>query len=201
MRFTKKTVWTAIATSLVLGLVVVLGVGVGIVKFWPAARTWTQNALGSNDLATARRVVAQVGTQLGDDRIVQLSRAGEHIVGLAALAGRPGMAEVLKLTAAMPALGPLVQNGAYRQALEEALRQNVANIAQIKLDQVASPEVRAQLSEVQRVVAGKPHGVEAATAVNEDVLALLKSEAFARLRQSPGFSRLLSGAAPANEAE
>ncbi len=123
------------------------------------------------------------------------------MTGLAALAGNPEMAEVLKWTAAIPALGPLVQNGGYQKALEEAVRQNVPNIAQIRLDQVASPEVRTLLAEVQQVVAKNPQAAEAASTVNANVLNLLKTEAFARLRQNPGFSRFLSGAEPTKEPE
>jgi hypothetical protein len=197
MRFTKRIVLTAIVTTLAVGLAVIVGVGVGIVKLWPVARTWTQNALGGGGVDAARRVVAQVGAQLGNDRIVQLSRTGEGMAGFAALAGNPELAEVLKWTAAIPALGPLVQNGGYQKALEEAVRQQVPNIAQIELDQVASPEARALLAEVQQAVAKNPQGAEAASRVNANVLNLLKSEAFARLSQNPGFSRFLTGTEPA----
>jgi hypothetical protein len=157
--------------------------------------------MGAGDIDAARRVVAQVGTRLGDDRVVQLSRTGEGIAGLAALAGNPELTAVLKWTAAIPALGPLVQNGGYQKALEEAVRQNVPNIAQIRLDQVASPEVRAALAEVQQLVARNPQGAEAASTVNANVLNLLKSEAFARLRQNPDFARLLSATKSVKEAE
>jgi hypothetical protein len=201
MRLTRKKVLAVIVTALVVGLIAIVGVGVGIVKFWPVARTWTQNALGAGNIDAARRVVAQAGTLLGNDRIVELSRTGQGMAGLAALAGNPELAEVLKWTAAIPALGPLVQNGGYQKALEEAVRQNVPNIAQIKLDQVASPEARALLAEVQQVVAKDPQGAEAASTVNANVLNLLKSEAFTRLSQNPGFSRFLSGAEPAKAPE
>ena len=67
MRFTKKAVWVAIVTTLVVGLVVTVGVAVGIVKIWPVARTWAQNALGASNVDAARRVVAQVGVRLGDN--------------------------------------------------------------------------------------------------------------------------------------
>jgi hypothetical protein len=174
MRLTKKKALAALVATLVVGLAVILGVGFGIVKLWPVARTRTQT---------------------------QLSRTGGGMAGLAALTGNPELAEVLKWTAAMPALGPLVQNGGYRMALEEAVRQKVPNIAQIKLDQVASPEVRALLAEVQQTVARNPQGAEAASTVNANVLNLLKSEAFARLSQNPGFFRFLSGAKTANESE
>lgn len=201
MRFSKRTVRTAVVTSVVVGLAVTVGVGVGIVKLWPVARTWAQKVIGAGDIDSARRVVAQVGARLGDDRIVQLSRTGEGIAGLAALAGNPELAAVLKWTVAIPALGPLVQNGSYQQALEEAVRQNVPNITQIRLEQVASPEVRALLADVQQVVAKNPQGAEAVSTVNTNVLSLLKSEAFARLRQNPDFARLLSGTVPVKEAE
>ena len=201
MRFTKKTIGAVVAATLVLGLVVIVGIGFGAVKLWPVVRTWTQNTLGVSDIDSARRVVAQVGAQLGDERIVQLSRAGADPVALAALAGNPELAGVLKWTATLPALGPLVQNGGYRQALEEAIRQNVPDIAQIRLDQVASPEVRAMVAKVQQVVAENPQGAEAASTVNANVLNLLKSEAFALLCRNPDVSRILSGPEPAKKAE
>jgi hypothetical protein len=201
MRFSRRTVWTAVLTTIVVGLVVAVGVGVGIVRRWPVARTWAQGLIGAGDIESARRAVAQVGAQFRDDRILQLSRTGEGLAGLAALAGNPELAAVRKWTAATPALGPLVQNGSYQKALEEAVRQNVPNIARIRLDQVASPEARALLAEVQQVVARNPQGAEAASTVNTNVLNLLKSAAFGRLRQNPGFARFLSGTEPAKEAE
>ena len=140
MRFSRKTVWAAIAIASVVGLVVIAGVSVGIVKRWPVAMVWTQKAIGSSDLDAARRVAAQIGVHLGEDRILHLSRTGAGPALLAALTANPQLAELLKWTAAMPALGPLVLNGAYRKALEEAVRQNVPNLAQIRLDQVAAKE-------------------------------------------------------------
>ena len=201
MRISKRAVFAVIASIIAVGIIVTVGVGVGIVKLWPVARGWAQTALGVSDIESARRAVAQVGAQLGSEQIVQLSRAGAGAAGLAALAGNPELAQVLKWTAALPALGPLLQSGAYQKALEEAVRQKVANISQISLDQVASPDVRAALAEVQQAVAKSPQGAEAASAVNANVLSLLKSEAFARLRQSADFSRYLSGSEPASEGE
>ena len=201
MRFSKRTVWAAIAIASVVGLLVIVGVGVGIVKLWPVAMVWAQNVVGGSDLDAARRVVAQIGVHLGDDRILQLSRTGAGPALLAALTGNPQLAEVLKWTAAIPALGPLLQNGAYQKALEEAVRQNVSNIAQIRLDQVASPETRALLAEVQQVVANNAQGAEAAFTANANVLNVLKSEAFARLLQDPDFARFLSGTGSTKETE
>jgi hypothetical protein len=201
MRFTKKAVRVAIVTTIAAGLVVTVGIGVGIVTLWPVARAWARDALGAGNIDAAQRVIAQVGARLGDDRVAQLSRTGAGAAVLAALAGNPELAEVLKWTAAMPALGPLVQNGSYQKALEEAVRQNVPNIGQIRLDQVASPDVRARLAEVQQVVARNPQVAGAASTVNASVLNLLQSEAFARLRQNPDFSRFLSGLEPAKETE
>ena len=201
MHFTKRTVWAAIVTIIAVALIATVGVGVGIVKLSPVARTWIQSGIGARDLDAARRVVAEVGARLGDDRILQLSRTGAGAAALAALAGNSELAEVLKWTAAIPELGPLMQNGAYQKALEEAVRQNVPNIAQIRLDQVASPEVRALLADVQQVVARNPQAAAGAATVNANVIDLLKSETFARLSRNPDFSRFLSGAEPAQETE
>ncbi len=201
MRFSRRTVWAAMATVMAVGLVVIVGVGVGIVKLWPVAAVWTQNVVKGSDLDAARRLVAQIGVQLGDGRIQQLSRTGAGPALLAALTGNPQLAELLKWTAAIPALGPLVLNGAYQKALEEAIRQNVPNLAQIRLDQVAAPEMRALLGEVQQAIASNPQGAEAASAVNANVLNVLKSETFSRLLQDPDFARFLAGTEPTRETQ
>ena len=99
-------------------------------------------------MESARRVFDQAGALLGNDRLRQLSRAGEGVEGLVALAGKAKLGEAVKWTAALPALGSLVQNGGYQKAVEEAMRQNVLNITQIKLDQVSSAQARALLADV-----------------------------------------------------
>ncbi len=96
MRLSRRTVWAAIATAMFVGLVVIVGVGVGIVKLRPAAVVWTQNGAGGSHLDVARRVVAQIGVHLGDDRTQQLSRTGAGPALLAALAGNPELEEVLR---------------------------------------------------------------------------------------------------------
>ena len=58
MRFTKKTLWVAATATLVVGLVVVTAIGIGIVKLWPVARLWTENALGSQ-----RRGIGATGSR------------------------------------------------------------------------------------------------------------------------------------------
>jgi hypothetical protein len=50
MRFSKRTVRAAIVTTLVVGLVVTVCVGVGVAKLWPVARTWAQKAIGAGDI-------------------------------------------------------------------------------------------------------------------------------------------------------
>jgi hypothetical protein len=201
MGFSKRTVLAAVVTTIAVILVVTVGVGIGIVKLWPVARTWIQSGLGARASDAARGVVAEVGARLGDDRIAQLSRTGAGAAALGALAENQELAAVLKWTSAIPALGPLVQNGAYQKALEEAVRQNVPSIAQVRLEQVASPEARALLAEVQQVLARDTQAATAASTVNPDVINLLKSETFARLRQYSISSPFLSGSAPAKEAE
>jgi len=201
MRFSKRAVRTAIMTTIVLALFLAVGAGVGIVKLFPAAWTWVQNVLGGANIDAARRAVADVGAQLLDDRLVGLSRTSEGAAALAALAGNAELAQLLKWTTAIPGLGSLVQSGAYQQAIEEAVRQNVPNISEIRLDQVVSPETRTLLAEVQQVMANNPQAAEAASVVNANVLNLLKSDAFARLRQIPEFSRLLTDRVPAGGAE
>jgi hypothetical protein len=199
MQFTKRTIKAAIVATLGIGVVLTLGVAIGMVKLWPLARTSIENAVGGANTETARRVIAQVGAWLGDERISQLSRTEAGSAVLDAFAANPELTQVLKWTTTTPALGPLVQNGGYQKALEEAVRQNVSDLTQIRLDAVASPEVRAMVAHVQQVVAQHPDGAEAVSTVNTNILNLLKSESFARLRENPAFARLLSE--PAKERE
>jgi hypothetical protein len=117
MRFAKKAVRTAIVTTFVVSLVVTRALG----------RDCQALACGS-DLGTERnwtRRYRRAATVVAHDRLVRLSGPGEGMAGFAALAGNPELAAVLKWTAAIPALGPLVQNGGYQKALEETVRQNV----------------------------------------------------------------------------
>ncbi len=106
------------------------------------------------------------------------------------LTGTPGLEQLLKLTEAAPGLAALVQDGAYRKALEEAVRQNGSQIAAVKLDQVASPEVQDAVTRVQGVLNGvSPDGSMAGT-VDPAVLELLGTEAFARICRDPNFLRI-----------
>jgi len=164
-------------------------------------RTWTAKVLETSSAFTASRALADLGNQLGDDRLSKLSRTSEAASALAALAGRTELMQLLKWTTAVPGLASFVQSGAYQQAIEEAMRQNVPNIPGISLDQVASPDTRALLADVKQVMAANPEAAEAASAVNVNLLNLLKGDAFGRLRQTPEFSRIVSGLDPARTTE
>lgn len=180
MRPNRKVVLIAILGSLVLGVCLAAAVAAGVARLWPLARAWTVSALGGRDAPLSLQA-----TQLAD-RLLQLRRGGLDGAALAALAGQPGLGQLLKLIENMPALAPLVQDGAYRTALQEAARQNVRQIAEVKLEQVASPEVRDAVTRIQQALESAPPGAQAAGTVDQAVLDLLKTEAFIRLLGRPG---------------
>ncbi len=167
--------WRRIAcAAIVTGMAAKLIPTVGVVELWPVAKAWTQNVVGGRDIDAARRVAAKIRAGLGKYHVSQLNRNGVAPALSAALTGNPQLAEWLKCTAAIPSFGPSMRNGSYQKALNEAARQNVPNLAQIRFNQVAAPVMRALLVDVQRSIADHPQVAEAV----------------------PDFARFLSGAAP-----
>lgn len=94
-------------------------IAVGAVKLWPVARNWTEAPVSGK-------------SRTGPDREV-----------LSAMTGNAGFEQILKSVAVVPELRPLVQNGSYLKVLEEAVRQNVQNLVDLKAAKIASTEVRA----------------------------------------------------------
>ena len=102
-----------------------------------------------------------------------------------------------KWTVAAPGLRDAVLSGAYLNALQEAARQKVPNIAEVNLTQVAAAEVRDAVAQVHQIPKNAPQIVAAAGATNLTVVSVLRSEAFVQLSRDPNFSRLMSPGATA----
>ena len=113
---------------------------------------------------------------------------------LSALVGNPGFERLLNSVAAVPNLGPLVQNGAYLKVLQEAARQNVQNLADLKTDTIDSPDIRAATAQVQQALRLAPGGGGAAGTVDPAVLEVLGSDVFQQLSRSGLLERLFVGA-------
>ncbi len=195
MRLKRRVLLIAALTSLVLGVCLTAALVAGVARLWPVVRSWTESALGGRDAPLSSRV-AQLTA-----RLQELRRSGLDGAALAALAGEPGLQQLLKMTETVPALAPLLQDGAYQKAVQEALRQNVPQIAAVNLAQVVSPEVRDAVTRVQQALKAAPVGGQEAGTANQAVLHLLGTEAFAQLSRDPNFFRLLGSPGDTTEAK
>jgi hypothetical protein len=195
MRLKRKVVLIAGLTCLVLGACLTALFAVGMLWLWPMARTWTESTLRGREAWSSSQVTQLTG------RLQELRRKGVDGATLAALAGEPGLAQLLRLTESVPALSSLVQDGTYQKALQEAVRQNVQQVTAVKLEQVASPEIRDAVTRVQRAFEGAPAGEKGAGTVDQAVLELLGTQAFAQICRDPNFFRLLGGLGDTAEAK
>ena len=184
----------AILTALLLAGCLVAVVSVGAVKLWPAVRSWTE-ALLSGKETTLTSQVRQLAGRVADPRILELSRSGLDSAVLSALVGSSGFERLLNSVAAAPDLAPLVQNGAYFKVLQEAARQKVPNLANLRADQIVAPDVRAAAIQVQGVLRQAPGGGGIAGAVDPSVLELLGSNTFQQLSRSGVLDRLFGTSA------
>jgi hypothetical protein len=183
----------AVLTVLVLTGCLIAVVSVAAVKLWPTVRTWTEALLSGKETALTSQV-RQLAGRLGDPRLMDLTRSGVESFALSALVGNPGFERLLNSVAAVPNLGPLVQNGAYLEVLQEASRQNVQNLADLNLDKIDSPEIRVATSQVQEALRLSPGVGAAAGFVDPLVLKVLGSQAFQQLSRSGVLERLFGSA-------
>jgi len=77
--------------------------------------------------------------------------------------------------------------------LDEAVRQNIGNLADLKADGIASPEIHLATEQVQQALKLTPGGGGIAGAVDPTILSLLKSDAFQMISKSGFIERLLGG--------
>jgi len=183
----------AILTALLLAGCLVAAVSVGAVKLWPTVRNWTETLLTGKDTALTAQV-RQLAGRVADPRILELGRSGLDSAVLSALVGNSGFERLLKSVAAAPNLAPLVQNGDYFKVLQEAARQKVPNLADLKTDQILAPDVRAAAVQVQGALRQTPGGGGIAGTVDPTVLELLGSNTFQQLSGSGVLNRLFGTA-------
>ncbi len=183
----------AILTALLLAVCLVAAVSVGAVRLWPAVRSWTEALLSGKETALTSQV-RQLAGRVADPRILELSRSGLDSTVLSALVGNSSFERLLNSVAAVPNLGPLVQNGVYFKALQEGARQKVQNLADLKTDQIVAPDVRLATAQVQEALRLAPGSGGAAGTVEPAVLELLGSNTFRQLSQSGVLDRLFGGA-------
>ncbi len=189
-RIHRRVLRIAIFTALVLVGCLVATVSVGALKLWPTLRGWTE-ALLSGKEAVLTSQVRQLAGRLGDPDLLELNRSDGAM--LSALAGNSGFERLLNSVAAIPNLGPLVQNGDYLKVLQEAARQNVRNLADLKTDKIVSSDIRAAAAQVQEALRLAPGGGGDAGTLDPAVVQVLESDVFQQLSRSGVFERVLGG--------
>lgn len=196
----RRILLIAIAATLVLGVCILATVMVGALKLWVTVQSWTGSLLSGKETALTSQVQQLTG-RLGSQRILELSRGALESAGLSSLAGNSGFERLLSSVAAVPNLGPLVRNGVYLKVLQEAARQNVGNLADLKTDTIVSPDIREAATQVQQALRSAPGGGGAAGTVDPAVLEVMGSEVFQQLSRSGLLERLFGGARPAAPAD
>ncbi len=182
----------ALLTALVLAGCLIATITVGAVKLWPAVKNWTEALLTGKGTSVTNEV-RQLTSRL-DPRIAELRRNGVDGAQISTLLSNPAFERLLNSVTAVPNLAPLVRDGSYLKALHEAGRQNVRNLADLKLDGITSPNVRAATAEVQQALRLGPGGGGAAGTVDPAVVEVLSSNSFQQLSRIGIVERLFSGA-------
>jgi hypothetical protein len=192
-RFPSRLLRIAVLTALILAGCLIATVAVGAIKLWPAVRSWSESLFSGKDTAVTAQA-RQLAGGLTDQRILELSRSGLDRTVISTLKSNSGFEQLLNSVAAVPTLGPLVQNGAYLKVFQEAARQRVQNLADLKIDGIASPDIRAATAQVQSALRQAPEGGGIAGTVDPAVLELLGSNAFLQLSRSGVLERLFGAA-------
>jgi hypothetical protein len=164
--------------ALVLAASLIVTISVGAVKLWPNVRNWAEAALRGGPESLAPQVREFAG-RLGNPQIARLTEAGLDPAAIASLLRNTGFERLLSSVAAAPELAPLIRNGTYLKALQEAARQNVPNLADLKTDTIVSPEVRGAAEQIQSIL--RRTSVDTLGAVDPVVVDLLGTETFQQL--------------------
>jgi hypothetical protein len=177
-----------ILTALILIGCLIGAVAVGAVRVWPGLRSWTESFLDSKGTvlnSEARRLA----DRMGNPRLTELSRTGLDPALISRLIADSGFERLLNSARALPELLPMVKNGSYLMALQEATRQNVPNVCDVLLDRVGAPDVKSAVDRVQQVLAAFPVG-RAVGNVEPALLRFLESAAFQELAGSQMLDRV-----------
>jgi hypothetical protein len=191
MRISRKTVLIAASLVVLAGITVVIGGVVAVVKFVPVAKTWTTIALSSRDVSIGEALIQLVG-RLNSAELKALMERGVDPATLAAAANKKEFATLLSAVANYPALGAVIRDGTYREAMAEAVRQKAPTISQIQLDRVPTPQAREAVQKVQGLLLEIGPAASKVAAVDAPVLALLQTPEFATLLQDTKFVDFLA---------
>jgi hypothetical protein len=169
-------------------------VSVGAVKLWPAARGWAEALLAGKQIPLAEQV-RQLASRLDVPNLSRLSQVGLDRATISALLSNSRFEPLLSSVSAAPELGPLIKDGTYLRVLQEARRQNVRNLLDLKTAEIVSADVRTAAEKIQRVLRSVP-GAQAIGAVDPTVVQLLNSDAFGQLCQSGLFDSVFGKGGP-----
>jgi hypothetical protein len=184
-------------TALILIGYLIGAVAVGAVRVWPTLRNWTESLLTGNETALNARM-RRSADRMGNPRLTDLSRAGLDPAILSKLIADSGFERLLNSAATLPELMPVLKNGEYLKALQEAARQNVPNVCDVKLDRVGASDVRIAVARVQKILSAIP-AARGAGNVEPAVVRFLESATFQELSRNGTLDRLFgsSGRPPA----
>ena len=197
LRVPRRLLRIAILTALVLVGCLIATISVGAIKLWPTVRGWAEAVLTGKEISLGQQV-RQLASRLDDPRLARLSQLGLDSATISALLGNSRFEPLLKSVAAAPELGPLIKNGTYLKVLQEAARQNVQNLVDLKTTEIVSADVRSAAERIQQLLRSAP-GAEAIGVVDPTIVGLLGSDAFQQLCRSGFFDSVFSKGEPNSE--
>lgn len=178
-----------ILTALILAGALIATISVGAIKLWPTFRGWADALLTGKEISIAQQV-SELASRLDNPRLARLSEVGLDGVSISALLHNSSFEPLLRSVAAVPELGPLVRDGTYLKVVQEAGRQNVQNLLDVRTSEIVSADVRSGAERIQQLLRSVP-GTEALGAIDPAVAWLLSSDAFKQLCASGFFESLV----------
>jgi hypothetical protein len=130
----------AILTALILLGWLIATISVGAIKRWPTVRGWADPPLTGKEIPLAQQV-RQLATRLNDPRFARLNQIGLNSATISALLGNSRFEPLLRSFLLLRNSGP-IKDGMYLKVLQEARRQNVQNLLNLKTAEIVSADVR-----------------------------------------------------------
>jgi uncharacterized protein (UPF0147 family) len=196
LRVPRRLLRIGILTALILAGCLITAISVGAFKLWPTVRGWAEAVLTGKEISLPQEV-RQLASRL-DPRLSRLSQAGLDSATISALLGNSSFEPLLRSVLAAPELGPFIKDGTYLKVLQEAGRQNVQTLADLKTAEIVPADVRTAAERIQQLLRSA-QGAKAIGAVDPTVIGLLGSEAFQQLCRSGFFDSVLSKEGRAGE--
>ena len=116
MRISKKAFLTAIGLAAAVAVVAIGSVMMGVVRFWPAARTLAQDVISGREISVSSGL-QRLASRVESEPLRQLLLLGVNPTTLAAIAVKPELATLLNTVAAVPEIGGLIRDGTYQEVL------------------------------------------------------------------------------------